>query len=540
MGTQVAGNGQVPQEVVDFIAQEKSRTPNFDPKLTIELDPNRPSAQDGRVGEQPAHRLVVVGDSLTHGFQSGAIHNTHLSYPALIARALGSYDRFQHPSYDRFGGLPLNIEYFLRELEHRFGDRIEGMELASAAMQIHNLMGEIETWWEGDAESPQRFLTRNHNLAVYGWDLYDANTRCAKDCREDIEKPTNALLKQLVSNANERAALRVLAPGPKDQEKLSPLATAAALSAAGTRETPGSGDGIETLIVMLGANNALGTVTELRVSWSQHSSYDDDGAAKDGYTVWDPEHFRQELAAVVESVRAIRARHVIWSTVPHVTIAPIARGVGDKVSPSSRYFPFYTRPWIAEDRFDPAKHPRITADEARAIDAAIDLYNAAIEDAVSSARADGRDWLLLDTCGLLDRLAARRYIDHVAARPAWWTPYPLPKALAELSPPPDSRFLAADPQRLRTAGGLFSLDGVHPTTIMYGLMAQEFIRVMELAGVQFDGQARPGPAQIDFADLIARDTLVSDPPRSLSHAMALIAAIDEKAGFFRRLMSKGP
>ena len=540
MATVEIGVRGVPEEVTEFIAQEKSRTPNFAPKLGIDLDPGRPAAQDGRPGEQATHRLVAVGDSLTHGFQSGAIHNTHLSYPALIARALGSYDRFQHPSYDRFGGLPLNLEYFLRELEHRFGDRIEGLELARAAMKIHDLMGEVETWWESDAENPQRFLTRNHNLGVYGWDLYDANTRTAKDCRQDIQRPTNALLKQLVSNANERAALRVLAPGPKGQEELSPLATAAALGRAGTRTTPGSGDGIETLIVMLGANNALAAVTQLRVRWSQHSSYSDGGAAKDAYTVWAPEHFRDELERVVESVRAIRARHVIWSTVPHVTIAPIARGIGDKVSDSSRYFPFYTRPWIADEHFDPAKDPHITADEARAVDAAIDLYNAAIEEAVRSAREEGRDWLLLDTCGLLDRLAARRYVEHPAARPEWWTPYPLPPALAELSPPPDSRFLAADPQRRRTAGGLFSLDGVHPTTVMYGLMAQEFMDVMALAGVQFGEPDRPRPAQIDFAELIARDTLVSDPPRSLTHAMGLIAAIDDKAGFFKRLMAKGP
>jgi hypothetical protein len=32
------------------------------------------------------------------------------------------------------------------------------------------------------------------------------------------------------------------------------------------------------------------------------------------------------------------ARHVIWGTVPHVTIVPIARGVKGKVRPGSRYF----------------------------------------------------------------------------------------------------------------------------------------------------------------------------------------------------------
>ena len=37
----------------------------------------------------PTHRLVTIGDSLTHGFQSGAIYNTDLSFPAIIASELG-------------------------------------------------------------------------------------------------------------------------------------------------------------------------------------------------------------------------------------------------------------------------------------------------------------------------------------------------------------------------------------------------------------------------------------------------------------------
>ena len=526
----------VPPEVLAAQSPQDARVPRFDPQLGVELDPRRPRAVDGRPAELPTHRLVTVGDSLTHGFQSGAIHNTHLAYPALIARELGVYDRFQHPSYDRFGGLPLNIEYFLRELESRFGDRISGLELAFAAMKVHDLMDEIEDWWERDAQEPGRFGTRNHNLGIYGWDFYDANVRTATMCRQDIAAPTDALLKQVVQNANERAALRVLASGPEGQQELSPIATAAALGADGTVQTPGEGDGIETLVVMLGANNVLGAVTQLRVCWSASSSYDAP-EARSTWTVWDPAHFREELAAAVTAVRAIRARHVVWCTVPHVTIAPLARGIGDKVSNDARYFPFYARPWVTDESFDPRVHPHITAAEARAIDAAIDLYNAAIEDAVHTARVAGHDWLLLDLCGQLDRLASRRYINDESSRPSWWTAYPLPRALRELRPVPDSRFFASD-ENGRTAGGLFSLDGVHPTTIMYGLMAQEIINVMQLAGVAFPG--REGPVQIDFATLAARDSLVAHPPRSLSSALELIASLDDRYGVFKRLNAKGP
>jgi hypothetical protein len=56
--------------------------------------------------------------------------------------------------------------------------------------------------------------------------------------------------------------------------------------------------------------------------------------------------------------------------------------------------------------------PHITSQQARAIDSAIDQYNDAITDQVRAARQAGKDWYLLDVAGLLDRLAARRYIDE--------------------------------------------------------------------------------------------------------------------------------
>jgi hypothetical protein len=107
---------------------------------------------------------------------------------------------------------------------------------------------------------------------------------------------------------------------------------------------PGSGGnaatpGIETLVVFLGANNVLGAVTRLKVSWS-NNNYDKIGKDKDSYTVWRPSHFKSEYLLLVEELKKINAKHVILINVPHVTIAPVARGVAQKVKPRSRYFPF--------------------------------------------------------------------------------------------------------------------------------------------------------------------------------------------------------
>jgi hypothetical protein len=78
---------------------------------------------------------------------------------------------------------------------------------------------------------------------------------------------------------------------------------------------------------------------------------------------------------VVEELQRIKARHIIVGTVPSVTIAPIARGVRGKVRLGSRYFPYYTRPWIRDEDFDEDSDPHVTEVQARAIDSAIDAYN---------------------------------------------------------------------------------------------------------------------------------------------------------------------
>lgn len=245
-------------------------------------------------------------------------------------------------------------------------------------------------------------------------------------------------------------------------------------------------------------------------------------------------------------MKRVAARHVIWCTVPHVTIAPIARGVGSKLRPGSRYFPYYTRPWIDDAHFDANRDEHLTGAEARAIDAAIDLYNDAIQNVVEQARsgADGtvRNWYLLDLAGVLDRLAARRYISDPNARPAWWTPYPLPPLLTAMRPVPDSRFVTSDGEGGRATGGLFSLDGVHPTTVGYGLIAQELINIMHAAGVTFyrANVVRPSPVLVDFDSLIRRDTLINHPPRNIDSTLSILGWADETLGMIKRALRFKP
>src|ERR1700737_4923909 len=116
------------------------RIPIFDPTLGIVV-PRSPKQL------QTIHRLVTVGDSLSHGFQSGAIYNTDISYPAIIAWELGWYNSFRFPTYHGFGGLPLNLEFLIRDLEMRFGGGVPIWELPLAYFASRHHLAEAESWW---------------------------------------------------------------------------------------------------------------------------------------------------------------------------------------------------------------------------------------------------------------------------------------------------------------------------------------------------------------------------------------------------------
>ncbi|WP_199334087.1 MULTISPECIES: hypothetical protein [Nostocaceae] len=524
----LVGLENAPEEVKSVLSTE-AREPETDPTLGIPVSVNREGT--------PRHRLVTIGDSLTQGFQSGAIFNTQLSYPMLIAREMGWDKNFRCPTYSGPGdGLPLNLEKLVRDLGKQFHikDKFNISDIA-AIPWLGKYLNQIENYWErGERRQASGKELINHNLAVYGWDLRNTLSRNADIAKAVIEAnpPKDDFLQQTPEHANEIATLEVLNTARDSSGKaLTPLEAAIKLSYEGNLEH-NQGDGIETLIILIGANNALGSILTFHVEWSGEDYQD--MAQNDKYTVWLPSHFKVELDNIVEAVKQIKARHVIWGTVPHVTITPFARGInkdqkGQKVESGSRYFPYYAPFWFTENTFDSKKHPHLTANQARAIDSVIDKYNEYIVDAVRKGREQGKDWYLFETVALLDRLASVRYIEDKDARPHWWTEYSLPAAINTLDPKPDSHFFLSDSQG-RKKGGLFSLDGIHPTTIGYGIMAQEIIKIMQLAGVKFyenDGiTERAEDIQIDFESLIKEDSLISDPPTAISAVLDFIGWLD--------------
>ena len=139
--------------------------------------------------------------------------------------------------------------------------------------------------------------------------------------------------------------------------------------------------------------------------------------------------------------------------------------------------------------------------------------------------------ITLDTAtlaGILDRLAYRRYHQMPEElRPAWWTPYPLPEPLDKLSPKPSTLFFRSSAQG-RTEGGLFTLDGVHPTTIGYGIIAQEVLNAM----------IPKMTPQVDFERLIQEDSLISNPPTSVQSTLELLGKGFDKVDLILHLAKR--
>ena len=146
------------------------RQPVTDPTLGIEVP--RGAAATAK------HRLVTIGDSLTHGFMSAAVHRTDLSWPAITAYELGlTAEQFTFPTYEGPngpGGLPLDLERLARSFENRFGAKLDFWEIVTAGLWLRSYMDRIEDYWErGDGSRTPPGGAPFHNMAVYGWDLLD-------------------------------------------------------------------------------------------------------------------------------------------------------------------------------------------------------------------------------------------------------------------------------------------------------------------------------------------------------------------------------
>jgi len=440
-------------------------------------------------------KLVTIGDSLTQGFQSLAISRTDLAFPSMIAERLGlNVDSFSIPDFKGAGGLPFNIEWLARKLQESLGDDIRGFEWFTSIHKIVELLDHVEDYWERGKGSQPSADTHFHNLAVWGFEVGDSYNITPALCKLRIGRAKDQWFNP-PSEPRLRTATRVLNPGNIPHRDLDTQLSIA-------KRIKDRDGRIEHLILALGANNCLGTVVDLEI----RESGDNPPGPNSGLTLWQPEAFRQEFRQFEDKASEIGADHIYIGTVPHVTIPPITRGVmknRGRLPESRKYFDYYTRFWIRDKDFDPDSDPSLKREEAEKIDRYIDEYNAVIR-----ITAANNGWHLVDVCRLLDDLAVRR--NHGKPKRE------LPAPIADLS----VRFFEIEPNGAIRSGGLIGLDGVHPTTCGYALIAQEFIDAIKTF--------EPTIRNIDFAEIRKWDTLVSSPPLTLNDIFGMLQTLEKR------------
>lgn len=466
--------------------------------------------------KEAKHKLVVIGDSLSQGFSNGGIYRTDVNFPSFLARCFEPEPDFDQPKFTAQAGIPLNLEVLVRGLSDEFGNDITLKEYLPAALHMVKTLKRIKKYWEGGLKDLSVERERPyHNQSVWGFNISDSWVVNEENSRQHIKANPErfTVFDMLPEHAKFTTARLVLNPSLNPKFQLcSQFDNARALAKDG---------GIENLIVCLGHNNMIAAVTDLKLIWTK----DDDQEIFPGqrkHTIYQPEHFENQYRKLAEKVASLNAERVFAPTLPYVTIPPVCRGVNSNLS-SKRlgYFDYYTRFWIWDEDFDPDKHPFITKDEAMQLDLTMDEYNSIIKEV-----AKEYGWSVVPMAKNVAGMARRRLGGELVRD----LPPGLAKALkkqpntAHLVDENNEVNLTTDYMRLNKEaklykGGIFSLDGLHPTTIGYGLMANVYLNTMVKAGVKFQHP-------IDWERVVREDTLISNPPvllRELRHVLRFLA-----------------
>ena len=455
-----------------------------------------------------------MGDSLAQGFKNGGIYRTDLSFPALLSRAMGDDIQMNLPSFSAQAGIPINMEILVRGLEDEFGDEINLFNSVQAGRHVYSTLKRIKSYWEGQMISLKNEdqQTPYHNQAVWGFSISDSWLLNEKFCREFIRnnKPQYSVFSVLPDQAMYTTARLVLNPtfGKKfeDHSQIDNL-----------KELSDNG-GIENLIACLGHNNVVGAVTKMKIEFSEENDLNVPFNER-RCTVFRPDHFEQELRTLYKKLSELNTKRVFVPTIPYVTIPPAIRGVNlGECVPGDGYFDYYARFWIWDEDFNPDKHPHLTRDDAIKLDEIVDQYNHTIKNL-----ADEYGFFVVPVARYVQAAARRRHLPETIS--------PFPDGFIEaLKKNPKTSFMvneigepniSTDYLRINEEtgkvekGGIFSLDGLHPSTIGYGLIANIYKMSMEKHGVKFDNE-------IDWDFVIENETLVTDPPKLLHNLRLLL------------------
>jgi hypothetical protein len=466
-------------------------------------------------------KLFTIGDSVSQGFMSGAAARSDQAYSTLIARKLGLSD-YRLPIWKK--GIPLDLESIVRILSAEQPDNdVRFFEWPGVISRINELIDQVEDFYErgegrSDLPEPSGY-DWFHNVAVQGFKITDAWQVKPEGCKTAIAENADKEGQDnwgfsFPSATFHRIALKVLNPALKSEyDQFSQIDW--------LKYHAGREAGIENVLLWLGANNALGTVMGFAINETPGAGAQaiqkmpwkgENGREK--LNLWHPRDFKEEYIQLLDQIdQAMQTNQnpnwqVFVGTVPLVTIAPFAEGRGasnpmraesqdQRSMRDFQYFDYYTYFFRPKSGKVPSKGVLSRAEVIK-IDNYIRQYNQTIKDLVKERNQQyGKArYHIVDLSATLENIALKRNQGIVR--------YEFPEYFKSRSLVVNTRYYDVDRQGNLRAGGLFSLDGIHPSAIGQGIIAYEFLKVMQTAGVVND-------AKLDWAGIFASDNLYSRP-----------------------------
>ena len=110
----------------------------------------------------PPPTITALGDSLTQGFQHGAIRRPEWAFPAMIARSFGHGvpDGHRVPDFGKLG-YPVDLEQMIVDFEQDIGDTLETLEwLLKLPEVVRARFDSIEDYYERGSGSAAAALRR--------------------------------------------------------------------------------------------------------------------------------------------------------------------------------------------------------------------------------------------------------------------------------------------------------------------------------------------------------------------------------------------
>lgn len=484
-------------------------------------------------------KLFTIGDSISQGFMSGAAARTDQSFSTILAKVLEAKN-YNFPQWNK-GGMPNNIEEIFRRLQKKLGPNIKGpIEWTRALDIINRYIDDIEDYYErGEGYFAENLSKKPFdNVSIRGFDVAYSWLVNPSLCEKIIEvspgKDDNWW--GIVDQSLLRTAKIVLETGsksgPKNPSQIDWL------------KFHHENEGVENLFLWLGANNALGTVLDLDIiQTSNDGTAFINGPDKVSYqeriekkwNLWHPEDFKAEYKFTLDKIVDIMISNphnvdykIFVATVPLVTICPLIKAAGttsdrddikviewdvdienpapmdikdlkpgeEKSYSYAKYYPYFA---FAENFDINTKH--LNQSKALHIDNVIRKYNRIIQELVAEAnkKLKAPRIYLVDISSALSKMALKRN--------KYDPTYDFPEYFKYAYPKVDTRYCGTNRDGTINSGGIFSLDGVHPTAIGQGLIAYEFLKVMKKAG-SFSGDVEKA---IDWHTIFNSDSLYSNP-----------------------------